>query len=78
MITTLARELQLKVTAEGVETEKQAEFLGKVGCDTLQGYLFSKPMSEDLLPGYFLKSVKKKSAKKNKTTHSKRSTKGVA
>ena len=44
MISTLARELNLKVTAEGVETREQAEFLKDVGCDQLQGYLFSKPL----------------------------------
>jgi EAL domain-containing protein (putative c-di-GMP-specific phosphodiesterase class I) len=59
MIATLARELDLKVTAEGVETEEQSKFLSKIGCDMLQGYLFSKPMDEQKLPAYFLKSAKK-------------------
>ena len=29
---------------EGVETETQAEFLNKIGCKRLQGYLFGKPL----------------------------------
>ncbi|MEE9314164.1 MAG: EAL domain-containing protein [Rhizobiaceae bacterium] len=57
MIATLAGELSLKVTAEGVEHEEQAEFLSKIGCDLLQGYLFSKPMPEADLAVYFLKSA---------------------
>ena len=40
----LARNLKLKVVAEGVETEMQREFLIDHKCDILQGYLFSKPL----------------------------------
>ncbi|HEY9079720.1 EAL domain-containing protein [Magnetovibrio sp.] len=39
----MARNLKLKVVAEGVETELQSEFLASHGCDILQGYLFGKP-----------------------------------
>jgi EAL domain-containing protein (putative c-di-GMP-specific phosphodiesterase class I) len=35
----------LKVVAEGVETEEQIEFLRVNGCDELQGFFFSKPVS---------------------------------
>ncbi|GAP35032.1 EAL domain-containing protein [Piscinibacter sakaiensis] len=41
----LAQALQLKVVAEGVETEQQYAILRALGCDELQGYLFAKPMS---------------------------------
>ncbi len=41
----LANALDIPVTAEGVETEQQAEILRDLGCDQLQGYLVGKPMS---------------------------------
>jgi diguanylate cyclase (GGDEF)-like protein/PAS domain S-box-containing protein len=40
----MAKNLGLKVVAEGVETQQQAEFLFSCGCDLLQGYFFSKSM----------------------------------
>jgi diguanylate cyclase (GGDEF)-like protein/PAS domain S-box-containing protein len=52
-IVSLGRTLNLRVIAEGVETEAQAAFLRSVHCDEMQGYLFSKPLPaseiEDLL-----------------------------
>ena len=48
-IVTLAHNLQLKVIAEGVETEEQRTFLRLLRCDEGQGYLFGKPMPEDVL-----------------------------
>jgi diguanylate cyclase (GGDEF)-like protein/PAS domain S-box-containing protein len=43
-IIAMAHSLQLKVVAEGVETQEQFDFLGKLGCDQIQGYYFSKPI----------------------------------
>jgi diguanylate cyclase (GGDEF)-like protein/PAS domain S-box-containing protein len=45
----LARNLGLKVIAEGVETQIQLDVLKRLGCESGQGYLFAEPMSfEDL------------------------------
>jgi EAL domain-containing protein (putative c-di-GMP-specific phosphodiesterase class I) len=43
-IVNLAHDLDMQVTAEGVETPGQAEWLRGVGCDRLQGYLISRPL----------------------------------
>jgi EAL domain-containing protein (putative c-di-GMP-specific phosphodiesterase class I) len=43
----LARSLEIPVTAEGVESVEQASILQLCGCDELQGYLFSKPVSPE-------------------------------
>jgi EAL domain-containing protein (putative c-di-GMP-specific phosphodiesterase class I) len=39
----LAHTLDLRVVAEGVETEPQCALLAALGCDLAQGYLFSRP-----------------------------------
>jgi diguanylate cyclase (GGDEF)-like protein/PAS domain S-box-containing protein len=44
IIINLAHSLQLTVVAEGVETHRQAGLLRRLGCDTMQGFLFSKPL----------------------------------
>ena len=38
-----AREMGIKTTAEGVETEEQLTLLRAAGCDEMQGYLFGRP-----------------------------------
>jgi diguanylate cyclase (GGDEF)-like protein/PAS domain S-box-containing protein len=48
----LGHNLGLKLIAEGVETEQQREFLCRLGCDVLQGYLFSKPLPFDEIIPY--------------------------
>jgi EAL domain-containing protein (putative c-di-GMP-specific phosphodiesterase class I) len=48
-IVSLARALRLILVAEGVETEQQANRLLALGCEQGQGYLFSRPVAEDLV-----------------------------
>ncbi|MCL2253568.1 MAG: bifunctional diguanylate cyclase/phosphodiesterase [Lachnospiraceae bacterium] len=43
-IISLARDLNLSITAEGVETTEQISLLEEYGCDLLQGYYFSRPV----------------------------------
>jgi diguanylate cyclase (GGDEF)-like protein len=46
---TLARSLRLEVTAEGVETKEQMHHLAALGCHEMQGFLLSRPISEEQL-----------------------------
>ena len=48
----LARDLRLRVTAEGIETEDQLMFLRENHCGEAQGYLIGKPMSGDAVAAY--------------------------
>jgi len=53
MIVKLGQNLGLTVIAEGVEEQKQMDFLKENGCHKMQGYLFSKPLPEnDVLKFY--------------------------
>jgi EAL domain-containing protein (putative c-di-GMP-specific phosphodiesterase class I) len=44
-IVQLAKSFRMSVTAEGVETSEDFERMRDLGCDTIQGYLFGKPLS---------------------------------
>ena len=46
-IVRMARWLNLPVIAEGVETQKQAAYLASIGCEYMQGYLFSRPVDRE-------------------------------
>lgn len=43
----MAKALNIHTLAEGVETEEQLAYLKSSGCETIQGYLFSKPLPAD-------------------------------
>ena len=45
-ILSVARDLNMKTVAEGVESQKIFDTLGEMGCDFAQGYYISKPLSE--------------------------------
>jgi len=51
-ILAMAKGLDLRVLAEGVEHHAQLDFLTAQGCDFAQGYLVAKPMNEDSYRGY--------------------------
>ncbi|MHC1700093.1 MAG: EAL domain-containing protein [Humidesulfovibrio sp.] len=46
-IVSLAHNLGLDVVAEGIETERQRDFLADINCECGQGYLFSRPLPQD-------------------------------
>jgi diguanylate cyclase (GGDEF)-like protein/PAS domain S-box-containing protein len=46
-IVTMAQQLRQEIVAEGVETPEQMAFLRDLGCDQLQGYLFSAPVTAE-------------------------------
>lgn len=56
----VAHSLNMKVTAEGIETKKQAEILRKYGCDNCQGYYFSKPLPFNEIQVYLEQSISKR------------------
>ena len=43
----LSNDIGIEIVAEGVETKEQAEYLLQCGCNTAQGYYYSKPVSLD-------------------------------
>ncbi len=45
----MANRINMRTLTEGVETTAQAEFLQSIGCDRLQGYLFSRPLPKEAL-----------------------------
>ena len=46
IIVSLGKALNMSVLAEGVETQRQLDFVIAEGCQYYQGYLFSKPLPE--------------------------------
>ncbi len=54
----LAKNLQLKVIAEGVETNTQCSFLKDKLCDEMQGFLFSKAVPSEEVEGLFVRLSK--------------------
>ncbi|MDH3509870.1 MAG: EAL domain-containing protein [Gammaproteobacteria bacterium] len=59
-IISMAHNLDMKVIAEGVETREQLQYLEEHGCDQVQGYLISKPLSAEDLEERFLKDILEK------------------
>lgn len=57
MIISLAENFKASVTAEGMETKEQAEFLKSINCDEIQGYYFSKPLPPPALEEFLKKNM---------------------
>lgn len=55
----LAKELGMIVIAEGVEKKEQLDFLLQHDCPIIQGYIFSRPVSEEILENMLMKGVLK-------------------
>ncbi len=53
----MCHDMEIKVIAEGVETETQLKLLQDYSCDYVQGYLYSKPLSEEELEAYMEKNL---------------------
>ncbi len=52
LIVSLSKKLNLHCIAEGIETQEQADYLIKAGCDEAQGFMYSKPLPADELLDY--------------------------
>ncbi|MCK7337828.1 putative bifunctional diguanylate cyclase/phosphodiesterase [Enterobacter cloacae] len=53
-IINIARTMEMYVVAEGIETEEQRAVLTELGCDYLQGFLFSRPLPAEQVPWLLL------------------------
>jgi len=53
----LGKSMELKVVAEGVETAEQADLLITYGCDAIQGYYISKPITSDEVEALLVKKL---------------------
>jgi len=52
----MSRELGISVIAEGVENELQVQFLRERGCDVVQGFLYTEPLSAAEVPDVLVAS----------------------
>jgi diguanylate cyclase (GGDEF)-like protein/PAS domain S-box-containing protein len=52
-VVAMAKSLDMTTTAEGVETNDEAELIRNLGCDKIQGYYFGRPMTADDARGLF-------------------------
>jgi diguanylate cyclase (GGDEF)-like protein len=68
-ILSLGASLNLTVTAEGVEREGQLEWLRSRGCDEVQGFLLSRPLSAEQLEEQFLRGMIPQSAPTRLLSH---------
>ena len=67
-IISMARSLGIQTVAEGVETEAQLKYLREEGCNEVQGYLFSKPMTADAFESYITEAASNQFASSHLST----------
>ncbi|QTD54465.1 putative bifunctional diguanylate cyclase/phosphodiesterase [Parasphingorhabdus cellanae] len=58
-IAQLGQSLQMKITAEGIETDEQMEFIAEHGCNDIQGFLISRPIDATKIVGLFQREKRK-------------------
>ena len=63
-IISMAKTLNLRVVAEGVETQEQQTLLDSLGCHEIQGYLFSKPLPAAATAEFLCKKRRRRAAKR--------------
>lgn len=51
----LAKKLDVKTVAEGIEEREQVEYLRMADCDMIQGYIYSRPVPADVFEEKFLR-----------------------
>ena len=56
-IVALGKSLDLGIIAEGIETEEQQDFLEGLGCDSAQGYFYSRPLAAELVVKFFQRTA---------------------
>ncbi len=61
-ITNMAQRLGMVTTAEGIETEEQRKKLVELGCNEMQGYLFSRPQRVEEIVRFFLPPAERASS----------------
>jgi EAL domain-containing protein (putative c-di-GMP-specific phosphodiesterase class I) len=54
----LAHSIGLRVVAEGVEHEASLELLRRLGCDTAQGFLISRPLAPEAIPAFHASTLR--------------------
>lgn len=60
----MVKKLGMETIAEGVETEEQYEYLKRINCDNIQGFLLGRPMNQEQIIQLILEENKKKSEKR--------------
>lgn len=58
-IVRMAKDIDMDIVVEGVETKAQVDFLAGIGCDRFQGYYFSRPISADAFAGLISREQEK-------------------